>query len=158
MAGPALQRRRPSARALPQVLAVCLVLLAGSCSGTGGSVGTQSARPQRAEVAYRVTGNAPRVVIMYGNKHHGRRIEVGLPWTHVGSAFEGTTVLLEANQPRSSYGYRVACALSVTLAGHDAVVSRDSSHIVGIKAEGGSQKVLYDGTCLTSQVLSRTGL
>jgi hypothetical protein len=83
---------------------------------------------------------------------------VDLPWTHVGSAFGGTTVVLDASQPSGPRGYRISCVLSITIPGHAPLVSRDSSHIVGIKAEGGSQRVLYDGQCNTSAVVSLTGL
>jgi hypothetical protein len=50
------------------------------------------------------------------------------------------------------------CTLAITIAGNPPIVSSDSSHIVGIKAEGGSQRILYDGQCNTSAVVSLTGL
>jgi hypothetical protein len=144
-----------SVRRLVTLLTLCL--LAAACGGGGHPADTNSAAPVRARVEYRVTGAAPSVTLSYGNKHHRRKITVTLPWTHVGSAFEGTTVVLDASQPSSSHGYRIACVLSITIPGNPALVSRDSSHIVGIKAEGGSQKVLYDGQCNTSSLVSLTG-
>ncbi len=149
--------RRPR---IPAAALVVVLLLVGAvaCTGPGGSAPPPASSAQRATVTYRVTGDAASVTVRYGNKHHIARIEAPLPWSHVGSAFEGTTVLLRADQPKSKYGYRLVCTLSMTITGHDPLVSRDSSHIVGIKAEGGSQDVLYDGTCNTSQVVSLTGL
>jgi hypothetical protein len=146
---------------------IAAAALALSCSGGGdGGVGTsddgpsgpQSVQAVRATVAYKVTGNAPQVDIRYGNKHHSRRVQVQLPWTHGGSAFTGTTVILAANQPRSRFGYRLQCVLTVTIPDNAPIVNRDSSHIVGIKQEGGPQKILYDGQCNTEQVISLTGL
>jgi hypothetical protein len=136
-----------------------LCLLAATCGGGGHPSATTSAGADvRARIEYRVTGQATSVTLSYGNKHHRRRITVPLPWSHVGSAFEGTTVVLDASQPSSNRGYRISCVLSVTIPGNPALVSRDSSHIVGIKAEGGPQKILYDGQCNTSAVVSLTGL
>ena len=126
--------------------------LAGGCSSGG------APKAARARIEYQVTGRSPSVTLRYGNKHSSQRMTVELPWSHVGSAFEGTTVVLDASQPSGPRGYRIACVLSVTIPGHPPVVSRDSSHIVGIKAEGGSQQVLYDGQCNTSAVVSLTGL
>src|SRR6266550_3106286 len=146
-------RSRPAAL----VLAVMVGCLLPACRGSGGSP-SASASPQRARILYRVTGNAPQVTIQFGNRRHSRRMQAGLPWEHLGSAFEGTTVMLRADQPKSRYGYRLSCTLSITIPGHRALLSRDSSHIVGIKPEGGPQRVLYDGTCNTSQVVSLTGL
>ncbi len=96
--------------------------------------------------------------IRYGNKHHARALNTALPWEHTGSAFTGTTVVLAATQPKSRFGYRLLCTLSVTIPGHAPLISRDSSHIVGIKQEGGPQKILYDGLCNTSEAVSLTGL
>ena len=152
-------------RRLPPALIplIVTVALAASCSGGGGNGGgsgssTPASPAVRATVAYRVIGNAPRVQIRYGNKHHSRQVTVELPWTHAGSVFTGTTVVLAANQPLSRYGYRLQCVLTVSIPGNDPIVSRDSSHIVGIKQEGGPQKILYDGLCNTAQVVSPTGL
>jgi hypothetical protein len=138
------------------LLATVFVLgaLAGGCSGGGDG----ESKPARARIEYQVTGRSPSVTLRYGNKHSSRKVTVALPWSHVGSAVEGTTVVLDASQPSGPRGYRIACVLSVTIPGHPPLVSRDSSHIVGIKAEGGSQQVLYDGQCNTSAVVSLTGL
>jgi hypothetical protein len=114
--------------------------------------------PARARVEYRVTGNAPSVTVRYGNRQHSRDVTVVLPWSHAGSAFEGTIVTLDASQARSNRGSRLVCTLAITIAGNPPIVSSDSSHIVGIKAEGGSQRILYDGQCNTSAVVSLTGL
>jgi hypothetical protein len=141
------------------VLGLTLLLGATACDASGGASSASPTAPaRRAAITYRVTGNAPSVSIVFGNKHHARTVDARLPWSHTGSAFVGTTVVLTASQPRSGHGYRVACTLTVTLPGREPVRSTDSSHIVGVKAEGGSQAVLYDGTCVTSQVLSATGL
>ena len=151
-------------RRLPAVL-FATVVLAGACTGGAGGVGSGASGQSpsgsgalRAAIVYQVAGNAPHVDIRYGNKHHSREVQVTLPWTYRGSAFTGTTVILAANQPRSRFGYRLQCALTVTIPGSAPIVSRDSSHIVGIKQEGGPQKVLYDGQCNTEQVISLTGL
>jgi hypothetical protein len=146
------------------VIALCVV--PASCGGGGSGTATGSATPGspagsppvRAMVTYRVSGNAPSIVVKYGNKHHAAGVDTEPPWTHAGSAFTGTTVVLEATQPRSRFGYRLQCILTVTIPGSAPIVSRDSSHIVGIKQEGGPQKILYDGQCNTAQVVSLTGL
>jgi hypothetical protein len=143
--------------------AICILaaagVLAGACTGDRpAGPTTASPEPVRARIEYQVTGRVPSVSLRYGNKHFSRRGTVGLPWSHVGSAFVGTTVVLDASQPSGPRGYRISCVLSITVPGHAPLVSRDSSHIVGIKAEGGSQNVVYDGKCNTSAVVSLTGL
>jgi hypothetical protein len=132
-------------------------VLAAACTGEP-EAGPSTAPPVRARIEYQVTGRVPSVSLRFGNKHSSRRMTVDLPWSHVGSAFGGTTVVLDASQPSGPRGYRISCVLSITIPGHAPLVSRDSSHIVGIKAEGGSQSVLYDGQCNTSAVVSLTGL
>ncbi len=136
--------------------------LTASCTSGGGIGAADSPRqespPVRAAVAYQVTGNAPQVRVRFGNKHRSREVTVRLPWSHGGSAFTGTTVILSASQPSSRYGYRLRCVVKVTIPGTPPIVSEDSSHIVGIKQEGGPQKILYDGQCNTAQVVSLTGL
>ena len=136
--------------------ATALTLLA-ACSGGGPAPPTPTA-VVRASVVYRVSGAAPTVVVSYGNKHHARRNQVALPWSHSGSAFEGTTVALRADQTKSRFGYRIVCSLSITIPGNPPLVQTDSSHIVAIKQEGAPQKVQYDGQCNTSAVVSLTGL
>jgi hypothetical protein len=135
-----------------------LAALASACTGSTGAHGASPSPSVRATVAYQVTGNAPKVQIRYGNKHESREVTVTLPWAHGGSAFTGTTVVLSASQPSSRYGSRITCMVSVTIPGNPPIVSQDSSHIVGIKQEGGPQKILYDGQCNTAQVVSLTGL
>src|SRR5580765_4050928 len=135
--------------------AAAVVLAVATACGSGAS--PQPSAPARVRIGYQVTGGAPSVTVVYGNKHDHRRITVGLPWTHVGSALDGTTVVLSASQASSARGYRIVCVLSLTFPGDQPLVSRDSSHIVGIKAEGGSQEVLYDGQCNTEAPVSATG-
>jgi hypothetical protein len=160
-------RRQQSSRGIAharaaRALVVCVLAscaLAAACDGgeNRASPGTSGPRV-RATVSYRVTGRSPEAFIRYGNKHHSARVRVTLPWTHTGSAFRGTTVILAASQPRGEHGYRLICTLIVTIPGHDPIASNDSSHIVGIKEEGGPQKVLYDGQCNTEQAVAVTGL
>src|SRR5438093_1357055 len=140
---------RPGPAALVLVLAVMVCCVVPACGGDS-TDGSPSASPQRARILYRVTGNAPDVTIQFGNRRHSRQMQAGLPWEHLGSAFEGTTVMLRADQAKSRYGYRLSCTLSITIPGHRPLLSSDSSHIVGIKPEGGPQRVLYDGTCTTA--------
>jgi hypothetical protein len=151
----------PTLRPPLPVRALCaltaLGVLAGACTGRR-DAGPTPTKPERARIEYRVTGPVPSVSLRYGNKHSSRRLTVELPWSHVGSAFGGTTVVLDASQPSGPRGYRLSCVLSITIPGHSPLVHRDSSHIVGIKAEGGSQNVVYDGKCNTSAVVSLTGL
>jgi len=149
-------------RAAASLLAVALV--AGACSGSGPPVAagtasrTASVLP-RAAVTYRVTGHAPEVVIFFGNKEGTQTsVRTRLPWSFATTAPQGITLILRAHQPFSRYGYRIICRMAVTIPGHAAVVSVDSSHIVGIKQEGGPQKVLYDGLCNTAQVVTLSGV
>jgi len=142
----------------PLVVLIVASALAAACTGDAGGHGAVTSPSVRATVAYRVTGTAPTVRIRYGNKHSSREVTATLPWTHGGSAFTGTTVILSASQPSSRFGSRITCVVSVTIPGNPPIVSQDSSHIVGIKQEGGPQKILYDGQCNTAQVVSLTGL
>lgn len=141
--------------------AIMLGVVATACGSGGGPKATPSPRPTSigpATISYSVTGGAPTVVIFYGVKDANRKVTTTLPWNRKGTVAQGVTVTLRAHQPYSRYGYRLICTLSVTIPGHEAVVSSDSSHIVGIKAEGGPQNILYDGLCNTAQVVSLSGL
>src|SRR6266545_3972026 len=98
------------------VLAVMVACLVPACGGDS-SRPSQPASPQRARILYRVTGSAPEVTIQFGNRRHSRQMQTGLPWEHLGTALEGTTVMLRADQAKSRFGYRLSCTLSITIPG-----------------------------------------
>jgi hypothetical protein len=142
-------------RRVTLAVVIAAVAAAAVACGSGASPGPSTS--VRARVEYQVTGRAPSITVIYGNRRHHRQVAVALPWSHVGGAISGTTVVLSASQASSNRGYRLVCVLSVAVPGQHPLVSRDSSHIVGIKAEGGPQQVLYDGQCNTQAAVPTAG-